>query len=133
MKNDSALIEEVLIYNLKETTPRSSRYGWISTKDDSSVKVYVSYHQIAGSATDQSISLDEDANTKLTLLADADNGSTLKVKIDGSSTAQAVKARRIRSGKLTSLTVTNSDSAAKRLIIARVVTSGSNISLVQDS
>lgn len=133
MKLDSALIEEAIIYDLKKVFPFASRWGWVSTNDDSSVNIYISYHQITASASDQSILLDEDANTKLTLLADADNGSSLTVKINGSATAQAVKARRIRSGKLTSLTVSNSDSEAKRLIIARIVTKGNNITLLQEA
>lgn len=133
MKYDSVLLEEIIIYNLEEVTPSSGRWGWVSTDNDSSVKLFVSYHHIPANATNHAILLDEDANTKLTILADADNGSSLTVKIDGSATSQAVKPRRIRSGKLTSLTVSNSDSEAKRLIFARIVTSGNNITLLEEA
>lgn len=129
MKFDSALIDFIVTYKLEEVKPLLGKLGWISTNDDSSVNVYLGFHEVSGNATDETVTLDEDSNTKVTFLIDADNGSSLTVKVNGSAVSKAVKPLLVRSKALTSLSVSNSSADIKRLIIGRIVTKGSNISL----
>lgn len=119
------------------TFPDLGLLQYISKDADSTVKVYVSVHNIAASAVDEPISIDDDDNTKITFLWNtASVGSDyLTVKINGDTDARAVKPIRIISGKLTSLTVSSSDtSSANYLGIARVVISDStNVILRKES
>lgn len=128
MKFDNALLDFIVTYKLEEVKPLLGKLAWIATDDDSSVDVFVGYHEVSANATDEAVTLDEDTNTKVTFLIDADNGSALTVKVNGSSVSKAVKPLLIRSKALTSLSVSNSTADIKRLIIARIVTKGSNIS-----
>lgn len=110
-----------------EVTPIKPWLQWIAQNNDGDVYIYTSMHKVAGSASNETISLSEDTNTKLTILWDSSaTGSTLTVKLNGSATAQSVKPIRVTSGVLTALTVSNSDSATHYLGIARIVISATN-------
>lgn len=129
MKASAAVFEERFIYDNEEIKPIADRLEFVSLNDTAKVSVYSSSHSIAASATDEVITLDEDANTKYTILYDADgvNSDSLSCKSNGDSDARAVKPLRILSGALSSLSVSNSDSSSpKRLLIYRIVSSSAS-------
>ena len=136
-KADAVTYESLSFYADKLVNIRSGRYTYFSKSADSTVNVYISIHSIAPSAVDEPLGIDEDDNTKLTFLWDtAGTGSSaLSVKTNGDTDSRAVKPVRILSGKLTSLTVSNSDAAVTNyLAIGRVVTSdNTNVILRKES
>lgn len=136
-KADAVTYESISFYNDRLAIPRIGPYTYFSKSADSSVKVYISIHSVAPSAVDEPIGIDEDDNTKFTFLWDtASTGSAaLSVKTNGDTDSRAVKPVRILSGKLTSLTISNSDpQTTLYLAIGRVVTSdNTNVILRKES
>lgn len=109
----------------KDTKPPGSILHWISKARTSTVRYYSSSHEIAASATDEAITLDEDDDTLLTFIWINDTDDTnITVKTNSDSTAMQLRPLRILSGKLTALTVTNADASnVKDLLIGRIVVS----------
>jgi hypothetical protein len=136
-KSDAVSYKSQCFYNAVLANPDLGILQYISKDADSTVKVYVSVHNIAANALDEAISVDDDDNTKITFLWDTASvgNDFLTVKINGDTDARAVKPIRIISGKLTSLTVSSSDTvSANYLGIARVVISDStNVILRKES
>ena len=136
-KADAVTYESTSYYADKLVSFRLGRYIYFSKSADSTARVYVSIHSVAPSAVDEPLGLDEDDNTKLTFLWDTTGvgSSALSVKTNGDTDSRAVKPVRILSGKLTSLTVSNSDpQATLYLAIGRVVTSdNTNVILRKES
>ena len=134
-KSDSVIFEERVIYANNEISAPPALLTWLSLNSDGNVKVYISSHEVASGATNETISVDEDSNTKVTFLWDtAGVGSdSLTVKTNGATDARAVKPLRVISGRLTSLTVSNSGSSAVDLGIARVVVGDTtNTTLIEE-
>lgn len=135
-KADCATYEERIIYANKEVKPPPNLLHWLSKNTDGNVKVYISSHEVAAGAANETISVDDDSNTKVTFLWDtAGVGSdSLTIKTNGATDARAVKPRRIISGRLTALTVSNGGSSAVDLGIARIVVSDTtNTTLIEES
>ena len=125
MKGDCATYEERIIYANKVVEPSPDLLHWLSKNTSGSVKVYISTHEVASGASDEAILVDDDTNTDVTFIWDtAGVGSdSLTIKSNGATAARAVKPRRILSGRLTSLTVSNGGASAVDMGIARVVVS----------
>jgi hypothetical protein len=128
-KFDAVSLQTQIFNNSKIVVPLSSILTWISTDKDSDVRYYSSAHEIAASATNETISLDEDTNTAVTLIwIDDASDTNITVKTNGDATGMSVP--RILSGALTGLTVTNADvTNTKDLLIGRIVTSATNTTL----
>lgn len=136
MKGDCATFEERIIYANKVIEPSPDLLHWLSKNTSGSVKVYISTHEVASGASDEAILVDDDTNTEVTFIWDtAGVGSdSLTVKTNGATDARAVKPRRIISGRLTSLTVSNGGASAVDMGIARVVVSDTtNTTLIEES
>lgn len=123
-KADVGTIGALVYLDDIDVTPIYPWLQWISKNEDGDVFVFVSMHHIASAASGEAISLSEDSGTVLTILWDPDTTTAaLTIKTNSDSDARAVKPLRILSGALSALTVSNSDSAAHYLGIARIVIS----------
>lgn len=118
------LIGRFLVGN-DEITP-GINWTWFSNNNDSNVEDVVSIYQIAGSATDEAITLDDDTNVQTVILWDTAgiDSDSLTIKKNGSSDSIAVKPLHIDGQRLTSISVTNSSINTKYLGVARIYTSG---------
>ena len=86
----------------------------------------MSIHDIAASATDEVISLDEDANVQETWMWDTEGSEAadLTLKINGDTDGRACQPLKVISGSLTSLSVTNSDTTNRKFLgIGRIIVS----------
>lgn len=123
-KADVATFGALVYVDDIDVTPIRPWLQWISKNEDGDVYVFVSMHHINAGAANETISLSEDTGTVLTVLWDPNTTTAaLTVKTNSDSDARAVKPLRILSGALSALTVSNSDSAAHYLGIARIVIS----------
>lgn len=124
-KFDTVTFQEQVFNDSKLVKPLIPLLQWISKNNDGHVRYYSSSHEIAASASDEAISLDEDANTVLTLISVGDSSDTnVTIKTNGDSTAMSVKSERIISGALSAITVSNADATnTKDLLIGRIVIS----------
>jgi len=135
-KADCVTYEERIIYANKEVKSPPNLLHWLSKNQTGNVKVYISSYEVAAGAANETILVDDDTNTRVTFLWDtAGVGSnSLTIKTNGATDARAVKSRRIISGRLTSLTVSNGGSSAVDLGIARIVVSDTtNTTLIEES
>ena len=128
-KFDAVTLQTQIFNDSKIVVPLSRVLTWISKDKDSTVRYYSSAHEIAASASDEAISLDEDSNTELTLIwTDSASDTNITVKTNGDSVGMSVP--RILSGALTGLTVSNADASnTKDLLIGRIVISATNTTL----
>jgi len=128
-KFDAVTLQTQIFNDSKIVVPLSRVLTWISKDKDSTVRYYSSAHEIAASASDEAISLDEDSNTELTLIwTDSVSDTNITVKTNGDSVGMSVP--RILSGALTGLTVSNADASnTKDLLIGRIVISATNTTL----
>lgn len=106
--------------------------NWFSKDNDSTVEVRQTIHAIAGSASDEVISIDDDPNVAVTLFWDTVgvDGTSLTIKKNGSSDAILVQPIHLDGKAITSLSVSNSDASTKYLSIVRIYTSG-NAALIE--
>lgn len=125
-KADSVILSDKTYYAQEEVFSETlNRVYFIKTVDET-INVFMSLHKISAAASNEAISLDEDSNTQETWLYDLEGASAddLTVKINGYSTAMAIKPLRVISGALSALTVSNSDASnPKYLGIIRIVPS----------
>lgn len=134
-KARAVTFEELVFYGEELVIPVIQQLQWISTSPDSNAEVFISVHQVAASATDEAITVDDDTNTVLTIFFDTEGGTAtdLTIKTNSDSDGRAVKPIRILSEPVTSLTVTNSDSTnAKQLLILRIVVSDTTNTILKE-
>lgn len=122
-KAETITFSQRFFYDGEEITPRQPDLEWVALNTNGSVRVIETMHKIAASASNEAIALDEDSNTVLTVLSDSDGGSDLTIKTNSDSDARDCKPLRILSEPLTALTVSNSSTSAKYLLIKRLVIS----------
>lgn len=122
-KGEFVSYQQDVFYAKKEIVSPLPIIQYFSKSINGTVRLYISSHEIAGSASNEAITLDEDDNTMYTFLWDTSSGTSLTVKTNGDSDSRAVKPIRAIKGKLTSLTVSNSASSAVDLAILRIVIS----------
>ena len=128
-------LESLLFDGNVLVSPEAAGLYWISKDPASNVKAYVSLHEVAASASDAAIAVDEDSNTQLTILWDNEGtgASDLTVKTNSDSDGRAVQPIRILSGALSALTVSNSDASnAKDLGICRIVVSDTTNTVLKE-
>lgn len=118
------LIGKFLVGNDEITPPVN--VTWFSKNNNSSVDNPTTIYSIAGDATDEVITLDDDTNIQTVILWDTAgiDSNALTVKKNGASESVAIKPLHIDGQRLTSLSVTNSSSNTKYLGVARIYTSG---------
>lgn len=134
-KARTVTFQEQIFYDNKEVLPAIQMLQWVSKSPNSNAQVFLSVHQIAASATDESIAISDDTNTVMTVFFDTGGtgASDLTIKTNSDSDARAVKPIRIMSEPVTALTVTNSDSTnAKQLLILRVVVSDTTNTVLKE-
>ena len=125
-KSNIVTVREQVFYANKLVVPEAPWLQWISTNPNSDVNYYMSVHQVAASASDEAILVDDDTNTVYTAFFDTEGAvaTDLTIKINGATDGRAVKPLMEITEPLTSLTVSNSNSDdAKQLLILRVVVS----------
>lgn len=128
-------LQELVYYGNELVVPVIEQLQWISKDADSDVKIYTSVHQVAASASDESIAINDDSNTVVTIFFDTEGtgASDLTIKTNSDSDGRAVKPIRILSDVVTSLTVSNGDSTnAKQLLILRIVVSDTTNTILKE-
>lgn len=134
-KARTVTFQEQIFYDNKEVLPAIQMLQWVSKDPNSSVEVFLSVHQIAASASDESIAISDDTNTVLTIFFDTASAgaSDLTIKTNSDSDARAVKPLRIMSEPVTALTVSNANSSdAKQLLILRAVVSDTTNTVLKE-
>lgn len=125
-----------IYYDNDRMVPIPKILQWISKNSSGEVDVYISTHELAASASNETILIDDDTNTVLTVLWDIDGlgSDAITIKTNGATNARAVKPLRVISNNLTSITASNSDSVSKKdLGIARVVISNTTNTTLKES
>lgn len=124
-KAENVQLKARFLFDSKDINP-DIYLTWFSLNGDSSVKPLTTIYKIAGNATDEVITLDDDDNVQTVIIWDTagvDNDS-LTIKKNGSSDSVNVHPFHIDGKKITSLSVTNSSASIKYLGVARIYTSG---------
>ena len=105
-------------------SPASREYTFVPADASSNVKVISDLYVIDGSVTDSTLTYSAQSTGILTIFIDPDATGDLTLKINGDTNGNTLAPRRIVSGAITGLTVTNGSSSTRQIISYTFIPNG---------
>ena len=118
--------------------PSSREYTFLPADASSNVKIISDLYVIDGSVTDSTLTYSAQSTGILTIFVDPDGTGDLTLKINGDTNGNTLAPRRIVSGAITGLTVTNGSSSTRQIVSYTFIPNGtinatdSNVTVVSD-
>lgn len=104
--------------------PSSREYTFLPADSSSNVKIISDLYVIDGSVTDSTLTYSAQSTGIFTIFVDPDGTGDLTLKINGDSNGNTLAPRRIVSGAITGLTVTNGSSSTRQIVSYTFIPNG---------